>query len=150
MAERKRRVTRGRSKLSRVATVRSKTKSCRAGHATGAERLMAQPTDNVLPILRHAHHLLRANGWSPHEWRLPANERSGRLSLTEAIQTGTLAGWYARKLVCAGVGTHNLPGWEEHPLRTEREVREALFKAIELAGGKRPRPGGWKVTEVRE
>lgn len=102
----------------------------------------------ILAVLRTTHRLLLDDGWCARDWDLPEEKRIG-FSLTRAVVTagqGTLPGWKARLLLQKAAGDNNLPGWEQHPLRTRTEVFEALYKAIELAGGRKPRRGGYVIS----
>lgn len=107
---------------------------------------------DILKVLREADRIIRRHGWNPRDFETPEAKRTA-YSLTRALQSSDpgvplIANWRARKLVEKASGFHSLPEWEVYPLRTEREVREALWKAIEACGGKRPRLGGWRVGGV--
>lgn len=78
-------------------------------------------------------------------------------TLWNAIQTGTTAGYHARRVLEQLAGD-NLPAWNRHPTRDPHQVIALVDKAIRALGGHPPRTqyrqrrahgGGWTVRIPR-
>lgn len=71
-------------------------------------------------------------------------------SLVGAVRTAGEGGIVAehalrtlRRLTCE----NNLVTWNDHPLRTKRAVMDLLDEAITAHGGRKPRNGGWNISQ---
>lgn len=116
-------------------------------------RLAEIPQSEVLAVLRRAYSLI-LKGWCRCHMAVDATGRNTfwpeaqapvAWSLLGAVKTGTLAGHHAQKALSRLTGEVDIQRWNDHPLRTKRQVLDVLSVAIGEHGGKRPRVGGWRI-----
>jgi hypothetical protein len=121
--------------------------------------MTAPSQESILEVIRKASGLLRA-GWCRGFASVDAEGRPthypeagppAAFSLPCAVRAaadGGIVGEHAIRVLRRLTGTHNLSEWNDHPLRTKRDVLDLLGLAMEACGGRRPRRGGWTVGGV--
>jgi hypothetical protein len=112
-------------------------------------------TQEVLKVLRRARYLIYRDGWLQREFDIPPSDlaMARGWSLHYAIAEAAagedgrphIRVEWTRRLIRKLTG-HNIPEWNDHPLRTKRDVIALLDRAIELGGGRAPRSGGHHVS----
>ena len=120
--------------------------------------------EEIATVLRRARELVR-RGWCRGFAAVDVDGRPSHISgagemvafsLPAAVRAGSggrlvdrLAAEYAIRSLRRLVGHHNLAEWNDHPLRTKRDVLELLAQAVQQHGGPRLRRGGWVVGGAR-